>query len=379
MTDLLLPGRLEISHDFDRYDQALAEVNDIFPQRQGLIAEEYPGVVSDPRVLSTPVMSQDGSTFLVPQLAPVEAYSWLNSDFYGRRFPEDTAAGRIMHFQDVPGVVPGLQVVEGLRSLAEMGGTLVYDHPSVTPGYSEQLQGFLDSVGVVVRGDQELGTQTYFAGKISLKAGFDPDKEILSLSRAFQALQSERPQVGEETTGYLETLDPENLDRMQACYADAFVKLNDHPCRQGLTPDELREVAFDQPQTAKLVHSVGSKITAMCILGDDLTLYPWLNPAFYAARYPSETANDQILYFPAIATDPKSMGEHNAEKIVAFIAQMLERGNNEAVIAFDCCDMNTGFLDAYLDTIINATPETGIKFETIGVQRYGAMAISLVD
>jgi hypothetical protein len=372
-------GILEVGDDFAQYDGALRHLNDAFPQKQGLMKDEYGEVVDDPRVVSTPVMPIDGNAFLVPQLAPVEAYSWLNSEFYAGRYPKETAQGDIMHFQDIPGVIPGIQVMRGIQRLARSEGRLIYDYPDSKPGYPDTLRSFLSSLGVKVEQVDELGTQTYFAGKVRLERGVDPNQAIMSLSEACKQMQEGSPQDSEEGTMYLEVVDEGNLQRMQDCYSEAFAVLNDHPCRQGLTPEEFREVAVDQPQTAKLVHKTGSKITSMCVLGDDLSLYPWLNQEFYASRFPEETKNNQILYFPAMATDPENMGARNAEKIVSFIAQMLDRGNNEAIIAFDCCDMNVGFLDAYLDEIINKTPEAGISFETLGVQHYGAMQLSSED
>lgn len=380
MTDIMLPsGVLEVRDDFGRYDHTLRHLNNAFPQKQGLMQDEYTEMVNDPRVVSTPVMPIDGSAFLVPQLAPVEAYSWLNADFYARRYPAETAQSDIMHFQDMPGVIPGIQVVQGIQRLARSEGRLIYDYPDTKPGYPDTLRGFLSSVGVHVDEVEELGTQTYFAGKVRLERGVDPAQAIMSLSEACKLMQDEPSTDIGESTEYIEVVDEENLERMQQCYSEAFSVLNNHPCRQGLTPEEFREVAVDQPQTAKLVHKTGSKITSMCVLGDDLSLYPWLNQEFYATRFPEETQNNQILYFPAMATDPENMGARNAEKIVSFIAKMLDRGNNEAIIAFDCCDVNVGFLDVYLDEIINKTPEAGISFETLGVQHYGSMKLSTAN
>ena len=378
MTDVMIPsGLLEVRDDFVQYDDTLRHLNDTFPQKQGLLEDEYSEVVNDPRVVSTPVMSANGNAaFLVPQLAPVEVYSWLNSEFYAKRYPLEPAQGDIMHFQDMPGVIPGIQVVQGIQRLARSEGRLIYDYPDSKPGYPDTLRNFLSSVGVRVEKIDELGTQTYFAGKVCLKRSVDPSQGMMSLSEACKQMQKNSSQSSEEGTMYLETVDEGNLQRMQDCYSEAFAILNDHPCRQGLTPDEFREVAVDRPQIAKLVHKTGSKITSMCVLGDDLSLYPWLNREFYASRFPEETKNNQILYFPAMATDPENMGARNAEKIVSFIAQMLDKGNNEAIIAFDCCDVNVGFLDVYLNEIINKTPEASINFEVLGVQRYGAMQLS---
>jgi hypothetical protein len=126
----------------------------------------------------------------------------------------------------------------------------------------------------------------------------------------------------------------------------------------------------EDQEVAKLVCSVpvdsGNGVIAqpatVCLLGEDLDKYPWLNTKFYEREIPAEYASRQILYFPAIATDPQHQGEHKTADVVNLIAQMVEYGNNEIVVAFDCCDFNKDVfpLAAVLEDLINATPEANI-------------------
>ena len=54
---------------------------------------------------------------------------------------------------------------------------------------------------------------------------------------------------------------------------------------------------------------------------------------------------------------------------------MVEYGNNEIIVAFDCCDINVGFLDAYIEALVNATPQASIAFDTLGTQHYAAVRL----
>lgn len=135
------------------------------------------------------------------------------------------------------------------------------------------------------------------------------------------------------------------------------------------------DVMTNDPETAKLRFSVGGQTATLMILGDNLGKYDWINPEFFAGKYPIEYAARQILYFPALYTDTEMQGEANSEHVVNLIAQMVEYGNNEIIVAFDCCDINVGFLDAYIEALVNATPQASISFSNLGAQQYAAVRL----
>jgi hypothetical protein len=137
-------------------------------------------------------------------------------------------------------------------------------------------------------------------------------------------------------------------------------------------------MATKDEEVAKLVYSQNGQAQSMCILGEDLSKFEWLNPEFYRGHYPEEYAHHQIAYFPAIATDPSKQGQHNSEAMINLIAEICEAGDNEILVAFDACDINKGFLDKLLENMINETPEAAIKFSVIDQQRYGALKLSTV-
>jgi hypothetical protein len=175
---------------------------------------------------------------------------------------------------------------------------------------------------------------------------------------------------------YVQNITSEDAKRMYPHYEAAFQKLNTHPCRQGLAPEEFMEVMTNDPETAKLRFSIDGQTATLMVLGDNLDNYDWINPQFYAATYPEEYDARQILYFPALYTDTAMQGEATTEHVVNLIAEMVQYGNNEIIVAFDCCDINVGFLDVYIEALVNATPQANISFDTLGTQHYAAVHLS---
>ena len=396
MTELVSPGDLDRRQEDNRaflaYQEVLAPTNAISPQDLGLGSEEYFRALADPEVVSTHVGDRFGGVWPIPHLSPVSTYDWLNTDHYDGRFPEAASKGAIKHLLNLGNLQPGPEVREALHDLADAEGVLVFDYPERDEEAVDRVSQILDQEGIEHEGFEEIGTQTYYAGKVTLKrVGYDEDKPIMGLHEAFKAMLADGTISSEQLfdgASYQDRITvPVDVERMRELYERAFVVLNDHPCRQGIDDQEFRRLMAEDDEVAKLVCSVpvedpntGESVArpaTVCLLGEDLDKYPWLRTEFFEREIPEEYASRQIIYFPAIATDPAHQGESKTADVVNLIAQMVEYGNNEIVVAFDCCDFNKDVfpLAAVLEDLINSTPEANIKFEVIGMQRY--MAVKL--
>lgn len=356
------------------YEKRLEEAYGSFPQQQGLDALGVKEALHDTDVVSTSTMNEDHEYVEVPQLAPVTTYDWLNRGFYDGHFEGRT----VRHFMDLPGLTPGQEVAKAAGLLAAEGGIIAIDYPDSDGDYEGRVVDWLAQQGVGVEASETLGTQTYVVGEVWLKDGLDPDRPTMEMHEAFQAMRDQGVITPEdEITGasYARTIDPEQVRaELAEPYAKAFEVLNDHPCRQGLTPEELIEVAAD-PNSAKIIYREAGELSTMVIFGNDLSSYPWVNERAYQQIFPEKMATKQVIYFPAIATDPERRGAENAGKVIDLIAKMTLFGNNEIVVAFDHCDDNF-WLPGYIEGQINATDESGIRFRDIGKQVYRALVLS---
>ncbi len=420
MSEILLPPTKPGEKDYAEYRQQLRIFEEASPQFQGLTQEEYGKATNDHRVKWAKTETGLGNDILLPQLVPIDTFGWLNEDFFARIFPGETDSDSIMHFTHFEDTVITPEVASRLKDIAENDGVLVIDFPEqIEDGYHEAIERTLLSAGVEVDDRLELGTQTYFTGELRLKRGYREDEPIQEFNRAFSRLQNEhefridelardineleeyldglneadtkeyRVEIDEtiklkkaeldvlRRTFYYDQTSEDEAQEVNEFFQEAFKKINDHPCRQGLTPEEFRHTLVHEVGVAKLAHvdKDSGEQCSVCILGNDLSMFPWLNTDYYKSRFPDEFENRQIIYFPSLATDPKRHGSARTKYIVNLITELAEYANNEIVVAFDCCDMNKGILDGFLEILINDTPQASIEFNVGGIQKYAALKL----
>jgi hypothetical protein len=257
---------------------------------------------------------------------------------------------------------------------------LVFDYPTADPDYEDRLRAFLATVGIEAEDTQSLGNQTYFAGQVTLKRQLDPTAPRLTFAEAYQRAIADgdydRSRI-KDGASLQARVDPEQARVMQEFYSEAYEVLNDHPCNQGLAPDEFLEMATEKDWVTKIVNSADGEVQAICLLDNDLTELDWVNPEFYEEHFPGKAATKQIVWFPGLAASPDKKVGHNLQSMVNLIAELVDKGNNEMLVVFDCCDMNTGLLDTALNAMINATPQAAIDIQPIAVQRYCAIKTRL--
>lgn len=363
---------------FEQYNRLFDRLNGEHPQRQGLLEEEYERAVLNPRTIATE-FEVDNNVIEVPQLMDIDSLEWLNSDFYGSRFQDEMHSDRLWHYTDVPEVVPGDEVLTGLINLSKRGGVLVFDTPSCDPETQGRILTLLDSLGIRYEQPQLLGTQTYFAGQVELTAeDATDDVGPLSLLDTYNhRLREGRVDEGDFFNGTtMQTIiDPVRAAELKRIYYDAYQVLNDHPCKQGLDPEEFHQILTEDDKMGKLVFTRDGEIETLCLVENNLKKLSWVNSTYYKKKYPLRYENDQIVWFPGIATDPEKQGASNSQTMINLMAELAEEGGNAFLGVFDFCDVNTGFLDRVFEEWINAAPQTKIKLEPIADQKYWALKL----
>lgn len=361
---------------FRAYNELFADINLRHPQRQGLLEDEYQRFVSDARVVTTPV-EIEGIHFEVPQLAPIEGFEWLNTDFYRKHFPDEVTTGRLQYFTEVPRVRPDDRVFERISTLAHEGGVLAFDTPSCDPEMLGRTLAMLDALGIQYEQPQLLGTQTYFAGQSTLKRR-QPAAEPILMTDAYDQAVDEGAYSPDSANGVVlqHIVDTEQAKLMYEFYDDAYQVLNDHPCKQGLSPEEFYEMVTQDPSVDKIMAMNDGRPESLYLTCNDLTKLSWTNPQYYDRMYPDTMRRGQGLWFPGIATDPRpEVAGHNSEAIVAFMADLVHRGGNNFRALFDFCDMNSSWLPGHLQDIINATEDASIDIQPIADQKYWAVRL----
>ncbi len=373
-------GQEYVSKDYEAYTQLTEAYAALSPQHQGLTADEFQAALDDPAVVKTQHKTEAGDTILIPQLSPVERNGWLNADFYERSFPQESSRGDVLFYVDIPGIAPSEHIAARVRSLAENEGVIVFDYPENDPEYLDRVMLMVNRSGVVADEVKVLGNQTYFAGQTHLTRREYPLPPPCSFADTFAiavADGSYDPARFENGASLQTLIGPEDAQHMLGFYEEAYKVLNDHPCEQGLNPQEFMHMMTEDESVAKIVNKVDGKIVALCLLDNNLEKLSWVNAEYYKNRYPSKTATKQVMWFPGLAADPSSEVGSNTQTMVDLIAELGEKANNDIMVVFDCCDINTGFLDRFLEDMINKTPYATIDMRTIAVQKYCAIKTRL--
>jgi hypothetical protein len=378
MSDLLEQDSASVQRSFAAYEDFTREINDSHPQHQGLSEIELRHALANPSVIKTSV-EVAGETVDLPQLSPVNEFEWLYTPFYEKHFPEQMGEGTLLHYTDFKGVEPGQAVKDKLTEMADKGGVLVFDYPDSEAETPSRILEQLEALGIEHEEVEMLGDQTYFGGEIGLKREHESRDKPTFFVDTFNRLQEEGkidPEAFTNGTVLQSVVDGEDADNLSRFYAEAYETISDCPCTQSLSPDEFREMLAD-PKIAKIVYRNEGVAETMCLVTQDIEGLDWVNSDYYKKLYSQKAETGELIWFPGIATDPDpSKAGHNAPKIINLLASLSEEGDFAPVVVYDLPPLNNGFLDVVLDSYINSTPETGIAFQTLGAQKYGAVKLS---
>jgi GNAT superfamily N-acetyltransferase len=108
--------------------------------------------------------------------------------------------------------------------------------------------------------------------------------------------------------------------------------------RQALTDAEFREEVRSESVLKVMGWDDEGEPAAMGLVATDLSLVPWISPAFFAARFPEYYERGAVYYFGALLVRPDAQGKGWAEAIVREVLAIMLR--NRAICAGDYCRFN---------------------------------------
>ncbi len=360
------------------YDSLLFNAESPHPQMQGLGPDEFQSVLGDPETVCTTITTDEGEQLDMPQLTSVKANFWLNTELFEQVFPDEMQAGDVRYFRDLGQVAAGSQVRAVVSALGESQGVLAFDYPTDDPEYPERVARLIEESGAVITSEQQLGTQTYYAGKCHIKRPELAGTRDPSLMVTFDRMLADgvlEPYT-DNGASYHKLISKEEAEKLYETYEAAYKGINNHPCRQSVDADEFYHMLTEDSSIIKLVNRVDGEITTICLVTDDLEGCDWLDPRAYQKRFPEEHAENELIYFPAIYTDPEKKGHMYARQIIELLARMSEYGGHEVQVLFDNEDRNNGVLSLFLARFINKTPELEVDFQVIGTQQYVAYKLA---
>lgn len=162
-------------------------------------------------------------------------------------------------------------------------------------------------------------------------------------------------------------------------YRDAFAPLDVLAAgRQSFHDHEFLEILSDPSVLKFLAWDLDDEPCALSFLATDLTLIPWISPAYFAARFPEPTSRGAVYYCGTILVRPSHQRGPWAGCVLDAMCERIQR--DRAVVAFDCCGFNVDAVG--VPDIVAAAGRRLTELDTfeIDVQRYYAYAeVGVID
>lgn len=174
------------------------------------------------------------------------------------------------------------------------------------------------------------------------------------------------------------SIDVETQEQFLAIYREAYAPLESlAAARQTLTDTEFR----DEMQLDSVLKFIGwnndNEPCAMCFVATDLSVVPWISPAFFGGHFPEHYARRAIYYFGALLVRPVDQDGPWIAKMLEALA--LKAASDRAVCAFDCCEFNVTQVGVPTFVAEMTARHAELVTHEIDVQRYYAYVVGAVN
>lgn len=163
--------------------------------------------------------------------------------------------------------------------------------------------------------------------------------------------------------------------RLLELYRDAFEPLRSLTAtKQTLAASEFSAL-LDFDATTIFLSEIGDRVSGFALAVSDLKLIPWINPEYFAERFPEHYATGRLLYIPCFLVDPI----HQKGTTFMAITRELARyyGALDSVLAMDCCQYNVDV--EQFPSILGAVSERFTPTTTHELDRQTFWAFELGD
>ena len=100
-------------------------------------------------------------------------------------------------------------------------------------------------------------------------------------------------------------IDDDVRGQLLALYRNAFEPLRTLTAtKQTLDTDEFSALLDYDATTIFLARSTDGDVTGYAVAVAELKLIPWINPEFFAERFPGHYADGRVIYIPTFLVDP---------------------------------------------------------------------------
>ncbi len=130
-----------------------------------------------------------------------------------------------------------------------------------------------------------------------------------------------------------------HVDMFYGLYAAAFGPVRTRAAaRHMLTAEEFAEELADKRVEKYVAWDADGEPMALMTFTGDLTAVPWISPAFYAARYPEESARGAVFYMGYTLVDRQRATAALFTELIQLLVDRLTPV--QGVCVFDVCAYN---------------------------------------
>lgn len=134
-------------------------------------------------------------------------------------------------------------------------------------------------------------------------------------------------------------IDADEIEIFLRLYREAFDPLEElSPLRQSMTDAEFRDEMVHESVIKLVAWDDAGKPAAILCVTNDFERIPWLNPRYYAVKFPEHFARRAIYFYGSLLVHPERQGMNYAGQLMAESSRVVVPDGG--IIAFDCCQFN---------------------------------------
>lgn len=163
---------------WEMYDAEFAESNKRSPCRQSFYKDEFMEAMDNPAMSKIGYVKNGEIVALCLLGSDLDQFPWLSKDFYEHNYPEDYQNGNILYFMTLltkeahrrnDYASDLIKLLTDLETLGDKEHRVIFDCTQQNAEFlPELIESAINGTGKATIGFEPIGTQVYWAGKISL-------------------------------------------------------------------------------------------------------------------------------------------------------------------------------------------------------------------
>lgn len=317
------------------------------PQLEGLYPWDMDKIMDDPRTVCV-TLSNEGKKLSWPLITPITNYGEYLPGYFDRMEGRDNTyyvslpSARLLQSSADQEAV-GKALVDQMNS----GSLLVYDEYD-GQRKDERIKQYVANVSdadveidkfVDEKNNTPAAAIHYTAPLVLEHEGEQPATElhVSTMREAYKILQ----QRGEITdTQLLDPSNKETIDKLWNIYERQFTTLVENLPQRAIQTRREFDKMINDPEAYTLVRFEDTDPVAFSMFVTDISACDWLDTSYYKERF----SDEEVIYFPGIASDPDKRGRMYSADIMHLFAQIRELKGDDFRLVWQCTNISAQYI-----------------------------------